>query len=60
MPLKPVRIARERMKPVVAKAIRVYREKRDERALDILTKYLLGEMEREEALERLRRLEARG
>ncbi|BEP17259.1 hypothetical protein PYJP_06110 [Pyrofollis japonicus] len=59
MPLKPVRIARERMKPIIVKAIRVYKEKRDERALDVLARYLLGEISREEALEKLRRLEAR-
>jgi hypothetical protein len=59
VPLKLVRIARERMKPIIAKAIRVYRERRDERALDVLAGYLLGELSREEALEKLRRLEAR-
>jgi len=60
MPTRLVAEARRRMAPVVEEALRLYRERGDERALDVLAAYLAGNITRGQALARLQALAGDG
>jgi hypothetical protein len=60
MPTRLVAEARKRMAPVVETALRLCRERRDERALDVLAAYLAGNISRSQALARLQALTGDG
>ena len=60
MPTRLVAEARRRMAPVVEEALRLYRERGDERALDVLAAYLAGNITRSQALARLQALAGDG